>query len=489
VILDHQVIIGRAKEQERLQKLLEANQSTFLAVYGRRRIGKTYLIKNFFKGKGLFFHLAGIQGSSLEVQLQNFVEEFSDLFSKGKKIKMPKTWFSAFQMLRKELVRVSKKTKIILFFDELPWLATPRSNFLQALEHLWNRYLSDMPNLILIVCGSAASWMLDHVIFHRGGLHGRVTHEMRLLPFTLRETEEFLHHKGIYLDRRQTIELYMCLGGVASYLSYLEKGKSVGQLIGELCFSYNGPLIAEFHKLYRSLFHNYEEHEKIVTALAETRSGLSYQALAQKLKKRVGGTFSKRLEELKQSGFIIEVPLFGEEGKQSHFLLVDEYSHFYLKWHAGVSALDLQSKGVDYWLKKQNTQTWKTWSGHAFEMLCLKHVDGIKAALGIGAVQTQTSKWGYSPSRGSHEVGAQIDLVVDRADHCINLCEIKYYQDECIIDKEYAQKLQRKKACFARMTKTQKALFTTLVTTQGVKRNHHFLASVDQEVGLNALFF
>jgi uncharacterized protein len=344
-----------------------------------------------------------------------------------------------------------------------------------------------MPNVILIVCGSAASWMIDHVIHHRGGLHGRVTKEVRLLPFTLRETEEFLHHKNIVLDRKQILELYMCLGGVAKYLSYLEKGKSVAQLIGELCFSYNGPLISEFHKLYRSLFQHYEQHEQIVTALAQVKSGLSYQELAKKIKSSPGGTFSKQLEELKQSGFIAEMPLFGE-GKHHHYILVDEYSRFYLTWNAGISALDLQARGADYWLRQHNTQGWKTWTGHAFESLCYKHVEGIKAVLGIKAVQTQTSTWRYKPPRGAAESGAEIDLVIDRADHCINLCEIKFYQDELAIDKEYAQKLKKKKACFQRVTKTRKSTFTTLITAHGAKPNAHFLAGVDQAVDMKALF-
>lgn len=264
-------IIGRQAEQASFHKILLSNESTFLAIYGRRRIGKTYLVKNFFKDKGLFFHLTGIQEASLDIQLQNFAVEFSDLFLKGKELQRPKDWFSAFQMLRKEIEKISKEIKIIVFFDELPWLASPRSLFLQALEHLWNRYLSEASNVILIVCGSAASWMIDHIINNKGGLHGRVTKEVRLLPFTLAETEEFLQKKYINLNRKQILELYMCLGGVAKYLSYLERGKSVAQLIGELCFSYNAPLIAEFHNLYRSLFHQYDEHIKIVKTLAKSR--------------------------------------------------------------------------------------------------------------------------------------------------------------------------------------------------------------------------
>jgi predicted AAA+ superfamily ATPase len=481
-------IIGRKKEQVIFERVLESKEASFLAIYGRRRIGKTYLIKNYFEEKGLFFHLTGIQDGSLEVQLQNFAVEFSDRFRKGKDIEKPKNWFTAFQSLRKELEKVPKGIKIILFFDELPWLSTPRSMFLQALEHLWNRYLSGMSHVILIVCGSAASWMIDNIINSKGGLHGRVTKEIRLLPFTLKETEEFLHEKGIILDRKQILELYMCLGGVAKYLSYLEKGKSAAQLIGELCFTYNAPLIAEFHKLYRSLFHHYEEHERIVSALASFREGLSYREIVEKTGLSAGGTLSQRLEELKQSGFIAEIPLFEKGEKEHQYLLVDEYSLFYLTWNAGVSSLDLQNRGPDYWIKQRNSQSWKSWTGHAFENLCLKHVEGIKAELGLAAVQTKASKWKYSVPKGSKDQGCEIDLCIDRADACINLCEMKYYSGEFVIDKEYAKALVRKKECFERITKTRKSTFTTLITTHGVKHNEYFLSTVDQEVTMNALF-
>lgn len=481
-------IIGRKGEQAELRKILLSKEAAFLAIYGRRRIGKTYLIRNFFKDKGIFFHLTGIQDASLEVQLQNFAIEFSDHFLKGKSTSVPKNWFSAFQVLRKELQKVPSNIKIIIFFDELPWLATPRSSFLQALEHLWNRFLSEMSNVILIVCGSAASWMIDHVIHHKGGLHGRVTKEIRLLPFTLKETEEFLQGKNIDLDRKQLLELYMCLGGVAKYLSYLERGKSVAQSIGELCFSYNAPLISEFHKLYRSLFHQYEEHIRIIQALAKTHSGLFYQELITKTGLSSGGSFSKRLEELKQSGFIAEVPLFGQGEKSCQYILIDEYSLFYLTWNAGVSSLDLQSRGTDYWIKQRATQSWKSWTGHAFECLCLKHVEGIKAALGVAAVQTRTSKWKYRPTKRLKEAGTEIDLVIDRADQCINLCELKFYEEEFVITKEFADKLRKKKLCFEKITQTRKSTFTTLITTHGTKHNQPFRASVDQELTMDALF-
>ncbi len=483
-------IVGRKKEKEELSKVLDAKTSSFLAIYGRRRIGKTFLIKNFFLNKGLFFHLTGIQDSTLDIQLRNFSAEFSDHFEKGKEIDQPKDWFEAFQMLRKELEKLPKNTKAIVFFDELPWLVTPRSRFMEALEHLWNRYLSAMPNVILIVCGSAASWMIEHVVNNKGGLYGRITKNIRLLPFSLSETEEFLVSKQIHLDRKQIIEIYMCIGGVAKYLTYLERGKSASQMIGEMCFTYNAPLLAEFHKMYRSLFSHHEDHIKIVKALGEKRSGLAYSEIVAKTGLSAGGTLSGRLEELSESGFITEVPVFGKGVKSNRYVLTDEYSLFYLSWISGVSTIDLQSGGPDYWVKQRNRQSWKIWAGFAFENICFKHVDRIKSALGLAAVQTETSKWRHECKKGSEvEVeGSEIDLIISRADQCINLCEIKYYDDVFTVDKEYAAKLRRKKSVFESVSGEKKSNFTTLITTYGSKHNEHFLSSVDQELDMNALF-
>ncbi len=481
-------IVGRHREQERLQRILQAKRPAFLAVYGRRRIGKTYLIKHFFKDKGLFFHLTGIQDGSLEAQLGQFSVEFSDVFLKGKERSQPKDWFEACQLLRKEIEKIPKQTKAIIFFDELPWIVSPRSQFLQALEHLWNRYLSEMPNVILIVCGSSVSWMVDNIINNKGGLHGRVTEELRLSPFTLSETEEFLKERGIILDRKQILELYMCFGGVAKYLSYVEKGKSVAQMVGELCFSYNAPLIAEFHKLYRSLFSHHEDHEQIVSLLAQHPSGLTYQELGKKTGISAGGTLTHRLEELKQSGFIMQTFLLGKGEKNVRYILIDEYSFFYLTWHAGVSALDLQSRGPDYWIQQRNSQSWKTWTGYAFECVCLKHIEGIKAALGLAAVQTTATRWYYAAPRRSGKNGAAVDLVIDRADQCINFCEIKFYSDKFVITKAYAEKLRQRRECFIEQTGTQKPTFMTLITTYGAKHNQQYFACIDKEVTADALF-
>ena len=454
----------------------------------KNAILKSITIKNYFKPKGLFFHLTGIRNAPLKRQLSNFSIEFSEHFSKGKSTTPPKDWFEAFHMLRKNIEHLPTHQKIILFFDELPWLASPRSEFMQALEHLWNRYLFDRPNLIFIVCGSAASWMIDNVINNKGGLHGRVTKHMRLSPFTLKETEQFLKAKGIKLDRKQIAELYLCWGGVAKYLTYIEKGKSIAQNIGKLSFSTNGPMISEFHKLYRSLFEHHEDHLRIVKTLASTRCGLTYKTLANKTGLSTGGTFSKRIEELTQSGFVAPITTFGRGSQSIKYLLIDEYSLFYLKWIANVSPFDLLGDNHDYWLKKRNSQSFRTWAGYAFESTCLKHIHAIKSALGLSAVHTTIANWQYNPNKNIQDKGTQIDLIIDRADQCINLIEIKFCQDLFTIDKSYAENLKYKRNCFERVTNTRKSTFITLITPYGVRKNSYYQTCIDNDLTINDLF-
>lgn len=486
-----ETIIGRKKEQKIFDQVLSMPTASFLAIYGRRRIGKTYLVENYFKNKGLFFHITGIQDAPLEDQLEVFNEIFCDHFYKGQISPVPASWIKAFNLLRRALEKIPVHTKIILFFDELPWLCGSKSKFLHALEYFWNRYFSARENLILIVCGSAASWMIDHIINAKGGLHGRITKEMRMLPFTLKETKEYLNYKNIFFDHKQILELYMCIGGIPKYLSFIERGKSVAQNMGDLCFSYNAPLMYEFNNLYRSLFKNYEEHKKIVAVLAQYSKGLSYKEVVEKTKLPTGGTLSKRLEELILSGFVLASPTFGKGKNKLQYILIDEYSLFYLSFIEKTSFFDLQSQGSDYWIKQRNSQAWRSWTGYSFEMVCLKHIECIKEALGLRVITTQTTSWKYRASKDNHvknEVGAQIDLVIDRADSCIHLCELKYYSDEFVIDKEYASRLKKKKEIFERITQTKKSTFTTIITCLGVKHNDYYKSCVDQDLKMDIFF-
>ncbi len=479
-----ETIVAREKEVKELEGVLKSESAEFLAVYGRRRIGKTFLIHKFFQDKGLYFEFTGIKDASLSTQLKNFAIAFSDLFLKGQVMPTPKTWVDAFTALRRQIERFKEKRPIILFFDELSWISTPRSGFLQALEHFWNRYVSRDRRVILVVCGSAAAWMIRNILDARGGLHGRVTRVMRLMPFTLSETERFLQFRKLELDRKQIVEIYMAMGGVAHYLTQIRRGHSSSQIIQEVCFSESGLLSREFYRLYSSLFDNYEHHVAVVKALARHSNGLSRDKLLEELGVQSGGSASKILNELEESGFILSVPSYGKRKVGWLFRLIDPFSLFYLKW---IEKADLKIGHLEknYWEKKQRSQEWAAWAGYAFENVCLMHVDQIKWALGLSAVTSTQSQWSY---RSNNKQGAQIDLIIDRADQCINLCELKFYKSIFSINKGYAQTLENKKNSFQEQTQTKKTLFTTLIASFGVKHNPHYLQVVDQDLDLNALY-
>lgn len=481
-------IIGRQREKCLLEKLYKSEKAEFLAIYGRRRIGKTFLISQFFKDLGIYFEITGNKGASTKEQLINFHREFIALFKSEAEYKSPKNWSEAFYYLTQVLKSINPSQKIILFFDELPWLASPKSGFLQALDYFWNRHASRLPNVILIICGSAASWMIKKVINDRGGLHGRLSAEIRLQPFSLSEVEEYFQFRQINLTKKQIVEIYMATGGVPKYLNYVERGKSSAQNINILCFTPQSPLLKEFHKLYDSLFDDAHKHVKIVRALANKRQGMTQKELLEALDFSVGGRFSDLLTELEESGFIISTQSYGKQIRERKFRLIDEYSLFYLTWIDEAKQSILQGTDQDYWNKIQMSQAWHAWAGYAFENICLKHVSKIKEHLEIGGVSTKESHWQYFSPKNSTDKGAEIDLLIDRADQCINLCEIKFYNTVYTMTKEDADDLERKKMVFLMKTQTRKALFMTLITPYGVKENDHYLSCVDNQLSLNSLF-
>jgi uncharacterized protein len=332
-----------------------------------------------------------------------------------------------------------------------------------------------------VVCGSAASWMLDHVIKAKGGLHNRVTRRLRLLPFTLAETRAFLKSRHIELDNCQVVELYMAMGGIPHYLKELKRGESAAQSIDRICFRKDGLLYDEFKTLYRSLFEHAERHESVVRALAKRACGLSRQALLEELDLPSGGNVSSILEELEACGFIMQTQPFGKAKKEALFRLSDEYSLFYLQW---IEKKRVQGDHV--WATRRGTPAWRAWSGYAFEGVCIRHTDAIKRALGVAGVETTASSWFR---KGDNEnQGAQIDLVIDRKDMCINLCEMKFSESMFTVDKAYAQILKAKVESFRSATKTRKSLFVTLITMNGVEPNEHSRSVVDMAVEVGSLF-
>lgn len=474
-------MVGREFERHLFEKKKASGEAEFIAVYGRRRVGKTFLIREFFKDE-ICFELTGLHEGSMADQLREFAKALGKAKAGRSVAKAPASWQEAFWQLEEHLgqKKGKKKGRRVIFLDELPWLDTHRSKFRGALGQFWNTWASRQSDIILVVCGSAAAWMIRKLLHDRGGLHNRVTCRIRLNPFTLKEGEEFLRSRKVALSRKQVVEVMMVTGGIPHYLKEVERGKSAGQVIDALCFRPEGLLRDEFERLYHSLFVQADNHVRVVRSLSKVGRGLTRQELAKETGIALGGGLSKVLEELEESGFVEGSAMFGYATKDRHYRLIDEYSHFYLRW------IEPNKRKSISWENIGETAKWKAWSGYAFESLCRRHVPQMKKALGIAGVQTEQSTWRQMGSE--KESGAQVDLLIDRRDDCIHLCEMKFANGEFVIDKRYAERMRERRETFRRVSGTRKTLFLTMVTTFGVKENPYALELIQSQLVMDDLF-
>jgi len=469
-----QVLIGRDAQQRMLKQAEASGQPELIAVYGRRRVGKTYLVRQYFAGR-LRFELTGTRDASLAEQLGNFTHALGKLT--GFHHATPASWQQAFQELEHALAPMLKrKGRHVLFFDELPWLARRNSRFLPAFEQFWNHWASKQPSLIVVVCGSAASWMIAKVLRQRGGLHNRVTRRIRLQPFCLAETEAYLEHLGIRWGREAIVEAYMALGGVPFYLNQISRRHSPAQAIDQITMGPDAPLRHEFEELYAALFEHHDTHLLVVRILAKSKSGLTRKTLINESGMPSGGGLTRVLDELEASGFIERMAPLGRQQRDVIYRLMDEFTLFHLRW----------GKRRSGWLKLRGKPAWQVWSGYAFENLCIRHAGQMLAALGIAGIDSEITTWRSQGKDGEDD--AQIDLLVDRSDQTINLCEMKYTTVPFLISKKVAADHRRKREVFQRKTKTKKTLVTTFVTSAGLKDGGHKDEVVDAEIELGDLF-
>lgn len=479
-------IIGREQEIEKLENYISSRKSEFIAIYGRRRVGKTFLVKELFENR-FAFRVTGKDNVITKEQLASFSFALNDQLGIEADVT---NWPEAFRLLQKALEKMPDGTKII-FFDELPWFDTYASNFISALEHFWNDWAFYRSDIKLIACGSATTWMLNQVINSRGGLHNRITHNILLSPFKLHEVEEYFKSQGFYYERPEIIECYMAMGGVAYYLSLFETNKSVAQNIQQLCFTRGGELTEEFERLFNSLFKKADNHLAIVTALKNKGKGMTRLDLLDATGLANNGRFSQILKELEQCDFIRSYTPFGKSKKDMMYQLIDPFCLFYFKF--------MHNKGAfldNHWVKMQTTAEYESWCGHAFEIVCLHHINEIVKALGIdGCINTPCS-WSYRPTTkvlADEEAdedlkhGTQIDLLIDRSDRSISICEMKYCNGEYEISKAYDAHLVHRLKIFKKVTKTTKTLIPTFVTPHGLY-NNMYARKINRQVTGNDLF-
>jgi predicted AAA+ superfamily ATPase len=471
----NQAIVGRAAEQERLRDCFTSPRSEFIALFGRRRIGKTFLAREAL-GDDFVFYATGILGGTTEEQIANFNSEIGN--AGGVKLLPATTWNETFNNLN-TLIEASKKDgKKVIFLDEMPWMSTPKSGFLPALDHFWNRWASARKDVLLLICGSAASWIIDNVVNNTGGLHNRLTGSICLQPFTLKECETYFHVNGINIPRYQVAEAYMIFGGIPYYLDFFRPKYSLAQNVDSIFFEDGAPLKNEYGNLFRSLFRNADGHIRVIEALAAKSAGKTRDEIASTSGLSEGGHLTKVLNELATSGFVRSYLSFGKKKRDRIYQLIDPFTLFCL--HFGEKQ---ETYSNDFWLRFCTTPKHASWAGYSFEILCLLHVSQIRKALGISGVLTEIYSWRSKV----HEPGAQIDLVIDRGDNVINLCEMKYASSEFLVDKKCDQSLRNKRSAFLEETGTRKAAHTTMITTYGLRKNA-YQASIPYEIVLDDLF-
>lgn len=480
------MIIGRAGEIKLLDSFLKKEKAVFLAIYGRRRTGKTHLIREFFKGKGAYLEVTGRKGQSEAKQLRTFTNAYAHTYLDNSEIPVFKSWYEAFDLLSKQIEKQTNKRHII-FLDELPWLAGKRSQILSEIDFFWNTKWSQMPNIILIVCGSAASWIIKKIINAKGGLYNRVTDIIHLHPFSLMEFLSFLEFRKIKLSLFDLAELYLAVGGIPHYLNMLNPEYSVAQNINYLFFSENSPLKEEYDRLFAALFDSSDKHSRLINLLSQKRTGVSRVKLKEKLKV-ASGTLNKILTELEASDFIKKHIPFARTIRSGNYRITDEFCLFYLKW---VLPVKNQRLNQDYWITQQQSSAWRAWAGYSFENLCEKHNQQILQSLQIAGIQSMTSKWHYFAEKSTLSKGlsgAEIDLVIDRADNIINLCEIKFTREKFLANKKYIDDLQKRIAIFKEVTKTRKSLVPILISARGAIDNEYLQSNFLKMISLDDLF-
>lgn len=459
------MIVGRKKEISLLEKVYVSKEAEFVVVFGRRRVGKTYLIREFFKQKKCqFFHATGLQKGNVKVQIKKFTEVLSETFFDNVPVKVPDNWGTAFSLLHQQIVK--SKNKIIIFLDELPWMATKKSGLLQEIDYYWNRYWASDPKVILILCGSSASWLIRKIIYNKGGLHNRTTCQIRLSPFNLYETEEYLKSKKIILSKSHIVSIYMALGGIPYYLKYVSKGLTAEQNIQAILFDKNAPLKDEFNILFDSLFDEADSYLELLKLIGRKKEGVLRSEIKTQVKLTgTGGRLSKKIQDLISTGFILEYIPFARV-KGEYFKIMDEFTLFYLYW---IYSAKNKNFLKDHWISQSQKPSYYAWAGYAFEAICMKHITQVINKLQI-KTGSNMSSWRFIP-RVRAENGAQIDLVIDRHDNAITLCEIKYSNHPFVIDKSCFVKLKQKIQVFKVKTGTSKQIFLAMICSNGLKEN------------------
>lgn len=457
-------IVGRSDEQATLLEATRSDESQFIAVYGRRRVGKTYLIRRAF-ADDFAFQYTGLERSSNRQQLDAFHRA---LLQQGlPKCAKPANWVDAFYQLQSllESKRPSSRHggKRVVFLDELPWMDAPRAGFVEALGNFWNRWAGWTGDILLIVCGSATSWMFNKVLRNHGGLYNRVTTQIHVRPFCLHQCEQLCRKLRLGWSRRQIAEAYMIMGGIPHYWNKFDRQSSLTANVDRLFFSSDADMRREYLALFASLFSNPDRYESIIEALAGKKRGLTQGEIAKAAGYAQSGRLSSILENLELCGFIIKVQQPNKRSKDALYQLIDNFSLFYHEFVRG------KGDRPNYWSMHSNSPANSAWRGLAFERLCFQHREQIARALGIGGVCASWYAW--SAPRTEEYPGVQVDLVIDRADGIVNLCEAKFTDRPFAISSDYMQQLLLRRGRYQEEVAPKKGIHLTMIAPEGIAEN------------------
>lgn len=471
------MLVGRKKEIELLNHVLQDDHSHFVAIYGRRRVGKTFLIRETFGYRFTFQH-AGLSEGGMKEQLFAFTSSLKDAGYQFER--KPSNWLEAFEGL-KDVIRQSNEQRKVIFIDELSWMDTPKCDLMVALENFWNAFASARKDVVLIVCASATSWMLSKVVHNKGGLYNRLTEQINLRAFTLKECEEYVQTAGLAFNRNQILQYYMIFGGVPYYWGFLKKGFSLSQNIDRALFAKDAPLRDEFKYLYASVFKKPDTYVKIIETLGMKKVGMTREELIEASGISNSGDLTTKLEELESCGFIRRYYAFGMKKKHAVYQLIDCFTLFHFKF--------LKNAPTDehFWSNQINTPTVNTWMGLAFERVCMEHIDQIKRKLGISGVLTEVNSWYCKADPEKGIFGSQIDLLITRKDQVINLCEMKYASSEFTITEKVDRSIRNKISDLMLQTGTKYAIYPTLITTYGLVDNS-YAKNIQSVIVLDDLF-
>lgn len=463
-------IIGRKRELETIDRLYRSDKSEFLAIYGRRRVGKSYLVDEAFRDE-LAFSVVGTfkkceDGEETiykKTQLRHFYRSLLD-YGLDDSYQEPENWLDAFDLLKKLLISNDRRRKVI-FIDELPWLAGPKSSeLIEELGYFWNSWAAKQRDVFLIVCGSATSWMLDNVIRDYGGLHGRLTEKIYLAPFSLAETGAYYRSKGFHMSDYEIALSYMAIGGIPYYMDRMRADRTLNQNINEFYFR-NVTIDQEFRDIYTGLFQSAERYIDIVSSLAGKFYGMTRNELLENTKLKGGGTFTRMMDNLQECGIVRSFSRYGKQRKETIYQLCDFFTLFYLNFVG-------HKKQRTDWTSFQRSHEYESWSGRTFELLCSRHIDRIRDALRIKSVGQDYCWSGQTPDGRNVQVDMVIPSPDERTDY---LCEMKFSESRYFVTADYEKNLLDKLDAFrnSKNHKPSHSLLLVMVTTMGLGNSAH----------------